>query len=108
VVARKLPTEPTDAQKTLPDEKHFAVVTDLMPNGSPHSAVVWVDRDDGHVQFNTAHGWLKARNLERDPRIGDGVRPDPAVSEVVLDQAVQRRRVRHRCVAAPNFTGLDM
>jgi PPOX class probable F420-dependent enzyme len=59
----------TDAQKALLDEPLYAVVTDLMPDGSPHSTVVWIDHDDGHVLFNTARGHLKARNLERDPRV---------------------------------------
>ena len=59
----------TDAQKELLDEKHLGVVTDLMPDGTPHSTVVWVDRDGDVVQFNTARGRLKTRNLERDPRI---------------------------------------
>jgi len=59
----------TDAQKALLDEKHLGVVTDLMPDGTPHSTVVWVDRDGDVVQFNTARGRLKTRNLERDPRV---------------------------------------
>jgi len=59
----------TDAQKALLDEKHLAVVTDLNRDGTPHSTVVWVDRDGDVVQFNTARGRLKTRNLERDPRV---------------------------------------
>jgi PPOX class probable F420-dependent enzyme len=61
--------ELTDDQKTLLDEKHYAVVTDLMRDGSPHSTMVWIDHDGRHVLFNTVRGHLKARNLEREPRV---------------------------------------
>jgi PPOX class probable F420-dependent enzyme len=67
----------TDAQKALLDERHYGVVTDLMPDGSPHSTVVWIDHDDTHLLFNTARGHLKTRNLERDPRVSVMV-VDPA------------------------------
>lgn len=59
----------TDAQKAFLDERHYAVETDLMPDGSPHSTVVWVDHDGHNLTFNTARGRLKTRNLERDPRV---------------------------------------
>lgn len=59
----------SDQQKAFLGEPHLAVVTTLMPDGSPQSTVVWVDRDDEHLQFNTARGRVKTRNLERDPRI---------------------------------------
>jgi PPOX class probable F420-dependent enzyme len=62
-------TRLTDAQKALLDERLYAVVTDLMPDGSPHSTVIWVDHDGSHLTFNTAHGRLKTRNLQRDPRV---------------------------------------
>lgn len=67
----------SDQQKALLDEPLLAVVTTLMPDGSPHSTVVWVDRDDGNVRFNTARGRVKTRNLERDPRVSIAV-VDPA------------------------------
>lgn len=61
--------ELTDAQKALLDLPLYAVATDLMRDGSPHSTVVWVDHDDRHLLFNTARGRLKTRNMERDPRV---------------------------------------
>ena len=45
------------------------VVTDLRPDGSPHSTVVWVDVDDEGVSFNTAWPRAKPRYLEADPRV---------------------------------------
>ena len=58
-----------------PDERAFlenpfvGVVTDLRPDGSPHSTVVWVDVDDQGVSFNTARPRAKPRYLEADPRV---------------------------------------
>lgn len=59
----------TAAQKSLLDERLYAVVTDLMPDGAPHSTVIWVDHDGSNLTFNTAYGRLKTRNMQRDPRV---------------------------------------
>ncbi len=40
-----------------------------MPDGSPEATVVWIETDGTYVYFNTAFPRLKARNLERDPRV---------------------------------------
>jgi PPOX class probable F420-dependent enzyme len=40
-----------------------------MPDGSPESTIVWVEADEQYVYFNTAMHRLKARNLQRDPRV---------------------------------------
>jgi PPOX class probable F420-dependent enzyme len=45
------------------------VVTDLRPDGSPHSTIVWVDVDDQGVSFNTAWPRAKPRYLSADPRV---------------------------------------
>jgi PPOX class probable F420-dependent enzyme len=60
--------ELTDAQKQFLDQPFVGVATTLRADGSPHSTVVWVDQEDGYVEFNTARGRAKPRNLERDPR----------------------------------------
>jgi PPOX class probable F420-dependent enzyme len=60
----------TEKQKEFVDNPFFGVVTALRPDGSPHSTVVWVDRDDGTVAFNTAYPRAKPRYLERDSRVG--------------------------------------
>ncbi|MDE3190037.1 MAG: PPOX class F420-dependent oxidoreductase, partial [Acidobacteriota bacterium] len=41
----------------------------LRADGSPQTTVVWVDREDGLVSFNTAYGRHKPANLERAPRL---------------------------------------
>jgi PPOX class probable F420-dependent enzyme len=44
-----------------------------MPDGSPQTTPIWVDTDGEHVIMNTIRGRVKARNLERDPRISVAV-----------------------------------
>ena len=51
------------------DNPFVGIATTLREDGSPHSTVVWVDRVDGRVLFNTARGRAKPRHLERDPRV---------------------------------------
>jgi PPOX class probable F420-dependent enzyme len=40
-----------------------------MPDGSPEATVVWIETDGKYIYFNTAFPRLKAKNLERDPRV---------------------------------------
>ncbi len=60
----------TDTQTAfIRDNPFVGIVTDLRPDGSPHSTVVWVDADEHGVSFNTAHGRCKPRNIALDPRV---------------------------------------
>jgi len=65
VVMAKLP----EAALKLIEGKNFAHLATLMADGSPQVTPVWVDREGDLVLVNTAEGRLKARNVERDPRI---------------------------------------
>ncbi|MDH3202140.1 MAG: PPOX class F420-dependent oxidoreductase [Myxococcales bacterium] len=47
----------------------FAHFSTLMSDGSPHTAPVWVDIDEGYVVINSSEGRLKDRNVRRDPRV---------------------------------------
>jgi PPOX class probable F420-dependent enzyme len=58
-----------ETQAAFLDNPFVGIVTTLREDGSPHSTVVWVDREDGEVSFNTARGRAKPRHLERDPRV---------------------------------------
>ncbi|MGK4581543.1 PPOX class F420-dependent oxidoreductase [Kitasatospora sp. HPMI-4] len=64
-----------DQAKSLIDGKSFAVVTTLLPDGSPQSSVVWVKRDGDDVLFSTVEGRRKHRNLLRDPRVSVVINP---------------------------------
>ena len=59
----------TDLAKRLLDERTFAVVSTINPDGAPQSSVVWVKRDGDEVVFSTIRGRRKTRNMERDPRV---------------------------------------
>jgi PPOX class probable F420-dependent enzyme len=62
-------TRLTDAQREFLRNPFVGVVTDLRPDGSPHSTVVWVDVDGDGVSFNTAWPRAKPRHLDADPRL---------------------------------------
>ena len=59
----------TSTQRAFLENPFVGTITDLRPDGSPHTTVVWVDVDDEGVSINTAYGRVKPRNLERDPRL---------------------------------------
>jgi PPOX class probable F420-dependent enzyme len=59
----------TEAERGFLQKPFVGVVTDLRPDGSPHSTVVWVDVDDDGVSFNTAWPRAKPRYLDADPRV---------------------------------------
>jgi PPOX class probable F420-dependent enzyme len=46
-----------------------AALTTLMPDGSPHTSVVWCDFDGEFVRVNTMHGFQKERNMRRNPKV---------------------------------------
>jgi PPOX class probable F420-dependent enzyme len=59
----------TDAQREFLAQPFVGVVTDLRPDGSPHSTPVWVDVDDDGVSFNTAYGRAKPTYIAHDGRV---------------------------------------
>ncbi len=52
----------------LLDERHFAVLATLNPDGGPQTSAMWVARDGDDVLMSTTEGRRKHRNLVRDPR----------------------------------------
>jgi PPOX class probable F420-dependent enzyme len=59
----------TTAQRAFLEQPYVGIVTDLRPDGTPHSTVVWVDVDDEGVSFNTAWPRAKPRYLQANPRV---------------------------------------
>ena len=55
----------------LLQEKHLAILSTVMRDGSPQATPVWVDvePDGSHILINTVEGHLKQRNADRDPRV---------------------------------------
>lgn len=84
-------TRLTDVHREILDKKVFAFVTTLNPDGSPQTTPVWVDHDGERIRFNTARGRIKARNLERDPRISVAmVDPDDPYTRVLIVRGTAR------------------
>jgi PPOX class probable F420-dependent enzyme len=48
-------------------------ITTLMADGSPQMTETWVDTDGEHIVVNTVEGYLKVRNVRRDPRVAVSV-----------------------------------
>jgi PPOX class probable F420-dependent enzyme len=65
------------AYRDLFEKKSFAHVATIGADGAPQVTPVWIDYDGTHIRFNTARGRVKARNLEKNPRIALSVQ-DPA------------------------------
>jgi PPOX class probable F420-dependent enzyme len=62
-------TELTETERAFLENPFVGTITDLRPDGSPHTTVVWVDVDDGGVSFNTAYGRAKPRHIADDARV---------------------------------------
>jgi PPOX class probable F420-dependent enzyme len=58
-----------DPVKSLIEEKSYANVATLMPDGSPQVTQTWVDHDGDTVIINTFEGSQKFRNVQRNPKI---------------------------------------
>jgi PPOX class probable F420-dependent enzyme len=59
----------TEEQVRILSGKNFATVATVMLDGSPEATLVWIETDGTYIYFNTAMHRLKARNLQRDPRV---------------------------------------
>ncbi|MFZ0090195.1 MAG: PPOX class F420-dependent oxidoreductase [Solirubrobacteraceae bacterium] len=58
-----------DAVRALLEAPHCAVISTLNEDGSVHSAVAWINLEDGELAVNTAEGRHWPDNLDRDPHI---------------------------------------
>lgn len=74
------------------ERQTFAHVATMLPDGFPHVTPVWIDYDHetGYIEFNTARGRRKEKNVRNNPQVGvsmtdpeDGYRYVSAWGEVV-------------------------
>jgi PPOX class probable F420-dependent enzyme len=56
------------AVSELLDKPNHAVLSTINPDGSVHSAVIWLNVEDGKLALNSSKGRVWPTNLERDPR----------------------------------------
>lgn len=61
--------ELTENLKTLLKQPAMCFLTTLMADGSPQITETWVDTDGTYVLVNTVEGFLKVKNVARDPRV---------------------------------------
>jgi PPOX class probable F420-dependent enzyme len=62
----------------------------VRPDGRPHIAPVWFDLDGDEVIFTTWHTTVKARDLQRDPRISLCVDDEAPPFSFVLIEGTSR------------------
>jgi PPOX class probable F420-dependent enzyme len=58
-----------DEAKHLFENKDFAHVATINPDGSPQVSAVWIGLDGDLITFNTAEGRVKPKNLRNDERV---------------------------------------
>lgn len=64
-------------------QKAFCHIATLLPDGSPHTTMTWVDTDNTYVLINSVQTHQKVRNMQRDPRVALNVANPTNPSEVV-------------------------
>ncbi|MFD7923895.1 PPOX class F420-dependent oxidoreductase [Streptomyces sp. NPDC059740] len=62
-------------KKYLDEERPFATVATLLPDGRPHLTVVWILRDGEDLLFSTTTDRVQGKNLARDPRVTVMINP---------------------------------
>jgi PPOX class probable F420-dependent enzyme len=79
--------------KQLVDRPNFAHLATLMSDGSPHSAPVWIGREDDLLLVCTEAGSLKGKNTLRDPRVSISMVDfvDPYSEVQIRGRVVERR-----------------
>src|SRR6266481_5804521 len=96
--------------KQLVDRPNFAHLATIMPDGSPHSAPVWIGRERDLLLICTAASSLKGKNTLRDPRVSISmVDFDDPYSEVQMRGRVVERRpdpeLRHYDAMSLKYVG---
>ena len=65
-----------DAIRRFLEAPRFATIATLLPDGSPHQAVIWYAVDSDGILINSRRGRRWPGNLERDPRMSMAVYDD--------------------------------
>jgi PPOX class probable F420-dependent enzyme len=58
-----------DEAKHLFENKDFAHVATINPDGTPQVSAVWIAMDGDLITFNTAEGRVKTKNLHANPNV---------------------------------------
>ena len=76
----------TNRYMDLLERPLLAVLSTIMPDGSPQATPLWFDTDGSYIRINSARGRTKDLNMRRDPR----------VALVIVDDANPYRYVQIR------------
>lgn len=88
--------------RVLLDAPNVAHLSTLMEDGAPKNEPVWVGREDDHVFITTDRKSIKAKNLDRDPRV--------ALSVVDAENPYRQLLIRGRVVETrpdDDMAGMD-
>ena len=69
---------PHDLKNYIDDNRVFACVTTIQPDGSPQQSITWLTRDGDDLLISTTMDRQKQRNLRRDPRVSVMINPPDA------------------------------
>ena len=83
----------SDDVRQLVDRPNFGHLATIMTDGSPHSAPVWIDREDEVLLVCTDAASLKGKNTLRDPRVSISMVDfvDPYSEVQIRGRVVERR-----------------
>ncbi len=83
----------SDEIRRLIDRPNFGHLATLMPDGSPHSAPVWIAREGNLVLIRTEASSLKGKNTERDSRVALSIIDfhDPYMEAQMRGRVIERR-----------------
>ena len=95
-----MPVTLPDTVRAFLDERRFATLATIAPDGTPQLTVMWYLRRGDTIVFNTETGRRKERNLRRDQRVAlcveDGYRyvSFNGTVSVVDDQTIAHADIR--------------
>lgn len=85
------------------EEKRFAVLATINPDGTPQQTVMWYALEDGRIMMNTKRRRRKDRNILRDQRISlcveEGERFVTISGTAVIDEDWARGQATARALA---------
>jgi len=97
--------------RQLVGRPNFAHLATIMSDGSPHSAPVWIGREDDFLLVCTEAGSLKGKNTLRDPRVSISLVDfvDPYSEVQIRGRVVERRpdpELKHYDAMSRKYIGI--
>ncbi len=68
--------ELSDVRKAFLNERRFAVLGTINPDGTPQMSTMWYELQGDRIMMNTLVGRKKELNLKRDPRLSICIEDD--------------------------------